>query len=41
MHAKGIRGSMQIRMHRDQKMAALHWYNTKGVYSLSIAGDPI
>jgi hypothetical protein len=38
---KGNRGSLQIRKHRDRKMVAVHWYDTKGVHFLSIAADPV
>jgi hypothetical protein len=38
---KGNRGSLQIRMHRDRRMAAVHWYNTKGVHFLSTSADPV
>jgi hypothetical protein len=38
---KGKWRSLQIRMHRDRRMAAVHWYDTKGVHFLSTAADPV
>jgi hypothetical protein len=41
MPEKGNRGSLQIRMHRERRMAAVHWYDSKGVHFLSTAADPV
>lgn len=35
------RGTMHIRMHRDRKMACMHWSDCKGVRFLSTVVDPI
>jgi hypothetical protein len=34
-------GSLQIRMHRNRRMAAIHWYDTKGIHFLSTTVDPV
>jgi hypothetical protein len=38
---KGTRGSLQIKMHRERRMAAIHWYDIKGVHFLSTTTDPM
>ena len=38
---KGTRGTLEIRMHRDWQMAAIHWYDTKGIHFLSSAVNPV
>jgi hypothetical protein len=38
---KGKRGTLEIKMHRDRQMAAVHWYDTKGVHFLSTAANPV
>ena len=38
---KTPRGSLEIRVHRDREMAAIHWQDTKGVSFLSTAADPM
>ena len=38
---KTPRGSLEIRMHRERSMSAIHWQDTKGVSFLSSAADPM
>jgi hypothetical protein len=35
------RGALEVRMHIDRKMAAVHWMDTKGVHFLSTAANPV
>lgn len=37
----GVRGALEVRVHRDKHMAAIHWHDTKGVTFLSTAADPV
>ena len=30
-----MRGALEIRVHQERKMAAIHWQDTKGVHFLS------
>jgi hypothetical protein len=38
---KGTRGALEVRVHRERKMAAIHWQDTKGVHFLSTHSDPV
>ena len=35
------RRTLQIHMHRDKKMCAIQWMDTKGVHFLSTSADPV
>jgi hypothetical protein len=35
------RGTLHVRVHRDQTMAAVHWTDCKGVHLLSTSTEPI
>lgn len=35
------RGTLQVRVHRDRQMAAIHWQDTKGVHFLATSEDPM
>jgi len=43
LNVKGreTRGTLQIRVHRDRQMAAIHWQDTKGVHFLATSEDPM
>jgi hypothetical protein len=38
---KGVRGTLKVRVHKDRKMAAIHWSDIKGVHFLSTAANPV
>jgi hypothetical protein len=38
---KGVRGTLEIRVHKEGKMATIHWQDVKDVHFLSTRSDPV
>jgi hypothetical protein len=38
---KGTRGALEVCVHREGQMVAIHWQDTKGVHFLSTHSDPV
>jgi hypothetical protein len=41
IQGKGVWEALEVRVHKDRQLAAIHWQDTKGVYFLSSAADPM